>query len=135
MACGNAWLRCCRLGLRADTAIPVGDRWIRKSRVSCNPNWDFHIEPDTIDFFAVAIEVCDANMQYVNDHLDEAGGAFPPGSLWCPRDSRSGPRSDPEGEVHLRQGTSPGIRVAADQTWGGHPDTPPCNEAPTTVVG
>jgi hypothetical protein len=36
----------------------------------------------------MAIEVCDANMMYVEDHLDEAGGAFLPGNHWCPWDSR-----------------------------------------------
>ena len=53
-----------------------------------NPGWDYHLDPDTIDFFAMAIEVCDANMQYVEDHLDEACGAFLPGCYWCPWDSR-----------------------------------------------
>jgi hypothetical protein len=61
---------------------------IRKSSKSYNPNWSFHLDPETIDFFAVAIEVCDANMQYVEDHLDEACGAFLPGCHWCPWDSR-----------------------------------------------
>ena len=49
-----------------------------------NPGWSFHLDPATIDFFDVAIEVCDANMQYVEDHLDEACGAFLPGCMWCP---------------------------------------------------
>ncbi|MQY04592.1 BP74-related protein [Actinomadura macrotermitis] len=53
-----------------------------------NPRWSYHLDPATINFFEVAIEVCDANMQYVEDHLDEAGGAFLPGGHWCPWDSR-----------------------------------------------
>ncbi len=53
-----------------------------------NPGWSFHYEPDTIHFFDVAIEVCDATTQYVEDHLDEAGGAFLPGYVWCPWSSR-----------------------------------------------
>lgn len=53
-----------------------------------NPRWSFHLDPDTIQFFTQAIEVCDANIQYVEDHLDEAGGAFLPGSHWCPWSSR-----------------------------------------------
>ncbi|NGN67876.1 calmodulin [Streptomyces sp. A7024] len=52
-----------------------------------NPAWEFHLDPETITFFTMAIEVCDANMQYVEDHLDEAGGAFLPGRFWCPWDS------------------------------------------------
>ncbi|GAA2724979.1 hemopexin repeat-containing protein [Actinocorallia aurantiaca] len=57
---------------------------LRKTRASYNPNWSFHLDPDTIQFFAMAIEVCDANIQYVEDHLDEACGAFLPGCHWCP---------------------------------------------------
>jgi len=53
-----------------------------------NPNWSYHLDPDTIRFFAVAIEVCDANMAFVEDHLDEACGAFLPGCQWCPWDSK-----------------------------------------------
>ncbi|NVJ22299.1 calmodulin [Myxococcus sp. AM011] len=53
-----------------------------------NPKFSFHLDPATIQFFSMAIEVCDANMVYVEDHLDEAGGAFLPGSHWCPWDSR-----------------------------------------------
>ncbi|MCK8503815.1 calmodulin [Myxococcus fulvus] len=53
-----------------------------------NPRFSFHLDPSTIQFFEVAIEVCDANMTYVEDHLDEAGGAFLPGGHWCPWDSR-----------------------------------------------
>lgn len=53
-----------------------------------NPGWGYHLDPATIGFFQVAIEVCDANMQYVEDHLDEACGAFLPGCHWCPWDSR-----------------------------------------------
>ncbi|MGH6745831.1 hypothetical protein [Novosphingobium sp.] len=61
---------------------------IRKRTAPYNPKWSYHLEPATIDFFAVAIEVCDADMRYVEDHLDEACGAFLPGCHWCPWDSR-----------------------------------------------
>ncbi|AEW93770.1 MULTISPECIES: BP74-related protein [Streptomycetaceae] len=61
---------------------------IIKRKEPYNPAWDFHLDPSTINFFEIAIEVCDANMQYVEDHLDEAGGAFLPGGHWCPWDSR-----------------------------------------------
>ncbi|MYZ09524.1 calmodulin-binding protein [Streptomyces sp. SID2999] len=53
-----------------------------------NPRWSFHYEPATVGFFDVAIEVCDATLPYVEDHLDEAGGAFLPGRVWCPWTSR-----------------------------------------------
>ena len=61
---------------------------IRKQKVPYNPKWEYHLDPATISFFHMAIEVCDANMRYVDDHLDEACGAFLPGCFWCPWDSR-----------------------------------------------
>lgn len=61
---------------------------IVKRRADYNPAWSFHIDPATIAFFEVAIEVCDATTSYVEDHLDEAGGAFLPGCHWCPWGSR-----------------------------------------------
>ncbi|MEU6781274.1 calmodulin-binding protein [Nonomuraea angiospora] len=53
-----------------------------------NPRWSYHLRPETVDFFDVAIEVCDATIPYIEDHLDEAGGAFLPGYVWCPWSSR-----------------------------------------------
>ena len=61
---------------------------IIKSSKPYNPEWDYHLDPNSISFFQMAIEVCDANMRYVNDHLDEVCGAFLPGCHWCPWDSR-----------------------------------------------
>jgi hypothetical protein len=61
---------------------------ILKRRASWNPGWDFHIDPNTVTFFTVAIEVCDADTSYVEDHLDEACGAFLPGCIWCPWSSK-----------------------------------------------
>jgi hypothetical protein len=61
---------------------------IQKRRVPYNPRWDFHLDPSSIRFFDQAIEVCDANMAYVEDHLDEACGAFLPGCQWCPWNSK-----------------------------------------------
>jgi len=61
---------------------------IVKRKAPYNPQWDYFLNPDSISFFAVAIEVCDATMQYVDDHLDEACGAFLPGCMWCPWSSK-----------------------------------------------
>jgi hypothetical protein len=61
---------------------------IRHFSASYNPRWSFHFEPESVRFFDVAIEVCDASAPYVEDHLDEAGGAFLPGNIWCPWSSR-----------------------------------------------
>jgi hypothetical protein len=57
---------------------------IIKTSAWYNPQWDFHYNPDTVSFADAAMEVCDATTPYVEDHLDEAGGAFLPGLYWCP---------------------------------------------------
>jgi len=53
-----------------------------------NPKWSYQLDPASISFFGYAIEVCDARIGYVEDHLDEVGGAFLPGGFWCPWNSR-----------------------------------------------
>jgi hypothetical protein len=57
---------------------------IIKSTVDYNPNYSYHYDPDTIDFFEVSMEVCDATFDYTEEYLDEAGGAFLPGLRLCP---------------------------------------------------
>src|ERR1700712_3097500 len=57
---------------------------IRKQKADYNPGWDFQLQPETISFFTMAIEVCDSSITYANDHLDEACGPFLPGCMWCP---------------------------------------------------
>ena len=59
-----------------------------KASAHYNPGWSFHLAPESIDFFELAAEVCDASMQYVEDHLDEVGGSTLPGAHWCPWLSR-----------------------------------------------
>ncbi|MFF5242648.1 calmodulin-binding protein [Streptosporangium sp. NPDC000095] len=61
---------------------------IIKTRAPYNPSYGFHLDPNTIDFFQVAIEVCDASLPYVEEHLDEACGAFLPGCFFCPWTSK-----------------------------------------------
>jgi hypothetical protein len=53
-------------------------------RASYNDRWDYHVDPASVRFFDVAIEVCDATIPYVNDHIDEVGGPLLPGRVWCP---------------------------------------------------
>ncbi|PJN28236.1 calmodulin-binding protein [Kitasatospora sp. CB02891] len=48
-----------------------------------NPRWSYHTDPGTTHFFDSATEVCDATIPYVEEHLDEAGGAFLPDYTWC----------------------------------------------------
>ncbi|NNH74038.1 calmodulin [Nocardia uniformis] len=61
---------------------------IRKRPEPYNPGWSFALDPETITFFTMAIEVCDSSIQYAEDYLDEACGAFLPGCFWCPWSSR-----------------------------------------------
>ncbi|MFE0374635.1 calmodulin-binding protein [Streptomyces inhibens] len=72
----------------ATTAEPHVIGRIDKRPAPYNWRWSFHLRPETIDFFDFAIEVCDATTPYVEEHLDEAGGPFLPGLIWCPWSSR-----------------------------------------------
>lgn len=53
-----------------------------------NAPWSFHLDPSSISFFEMSIEVCDAATSYVEAHLAEVGGAFLPDRRWCPWSSR-----------------------------------------------
>ncbi|MEU8890559.1 calmodulin-binding protein [Streptomyces sp. NPDC048442] len=57
---------------------------LRKQRAEYNRDWSFHYIPETISFFNYAPEFCDAELRYVEDHLDEVGGAFLPSLHYCP---------------------------------------------------
>ncbi|KAL7330360.1 hypothetical protein PS15p_205324 [Mucor circinelloides] len=67
--------------------IHVMGRIIKRSQ-PYNPAWSYHLDPNTIQFFMHAIEICDASVSYVEDHLDEACGAFLPGCFFCPWTSK-----------------------------------------------
>ena len=73
-------------GTQKDETHVVGR--IIKRPAAYNPKWNFQLDPASITFFSMAIEVCDASIPYVEDHLDEAGGPFLPGLYWCPWSSR-----------------------------------------------
>jgi uncharacterized protein (TIGR03437 family) len=62
--------------------------WIVKAPAPYNPGWSFHVDPNSISFFSLATEVCDAAVPYVEEHLAEVGGAFLPGNRWCPWSSK-----------------------------------------------
>jgi hypothetical protein len=49
-----------------------------------NPGWSFHLDPASIDFFEVAIEVCDATADYVEDHVAKGQCSPLPDGHWCP---------------------------------------------------
>ena len=57
---------------------------ILKEPVSYNSPWSYHLDPASIEFFEMAVEVCDASIQFVEDNLDDVGGATLPGNQWCP---------------------------------------------------
>lgn len=59
-----------------------------KETADYNPTWRFHLDPGSIDLFQVAVEVCDANPEYVEENLDEVCGATLPDCRWCPWSSQ-----------------------------------------------
>ncbi|KAF2075725.1 hypothetical protein CYY_002968 [Polysphondylium violaceum] len=60
----------------------------KKTKKDYNPHYNFHLEPENTSFFEMAIEVCDASLEYTEEHLDEACGAFLPGCMYCPWSSK-----------------------------------------------
>jgi hypothetical protein len=58
--------------------------YVLPHKASYNPDWDFELKPDSIEFFEFSTEVCDASIAYVNDHLTTVGTDFLPGNHWCP---------------------------------------------------
>lgn len=66
------------------TSQPSVNVIIVKQKASYNPNWSFHINPDTVSFFDFATEVCDSSPTLIEKHLSEVGGSFLPGNRWCP---------------------------------------------------
>jgi hypothetical protein len=68
---------------------------IVKAPAFYNPDWSYHLAPSSIEFFEVAVEICDAHPQYVEEHLEEVCGAFLPNCVWCPCSSVV------TGEVHI----------------------------------
>ncbi|BFV55602.1 hypothetical protein KCMC57_up07060 [Kitasatospora sp. CMC57] len=53
-----------------------------------NSPWKYQIAPNSVSFFGMAMEVCDASIAYVDEHLNEVGGALLPASTWCPWQSK-----------------------------------------------
>lgn len=74
--------------LSGDQTTPHVMGMIVKDTAAYNAAWSYYLDPESISFFHAAIEVCDANIRYVEEHLDEACGTFLPGCEWCPWGSR-----------------------------------------------
>lgn len=74
--------------MRSELKKPASRRHVSgvivPSRENYNSQWSFYLIPETVDLFEMQIEVCDANVTYVEAHLDEVGGSFLPRSFWCP---------------------------------------------------
>ncbi|MCX6817348.1 MAG: hypothetical protein NTU57_00645 [Candidatus Aenigmarchaeota archaeon] len=65
----------------------IDKKSIEKS-VDYNSPWNYYLIPATIHFFDNAVEVCDASIQYLEDHLNESCGSFLPNCVWCPWGSK-----------------------------------------------
>lgn len=53
-----------------------------------NSPWKYQLAPNSVQFFGMAMEACDASIAYVDEHLDEVGGHLLPRSTWCPWQSK-----------------------------------------------
>jgi hypothetical protein len=49
-----------------------------------NLGWSYYLDPKSIEFFDVAVEVCDATMRNIEDHINDVGVTFLPDNTWCP---------------------------------------------------
>ena len=70
--------------LEKDDGFMIVAGTIVKKPAEWNPGWSFHMMPGSIEFGDVFFEVCDANVEYVEENLADAGGAFLPNNFWCP---------------------------------------------------
>jgi uncharacterized protein (TIGR03437 family) len=93
-----------------------------------NAPWGYHLDPVSIGFFDTSVEVCDANPQYVQDHLADVGDALLPENRWCPWNSTLTAEipAPANGANHLRAASaasnseaaiSPGSIISL---WGAH---------------
>ena len=67
-----------------ETADPLIGGIVVTQPAPYNIGWSYHLDPESIFFFEFSIEVGDATMRYIEEHVDEVGGAFLPGSRWTP---------------------------------------------------
>ena len=74
---------------------------INTTAVEWNPGWSYHVVPGSVEFGDIYTEVCDANVEFVQENLQDPdlGGAFLPDYFWCPWGSRILAELEPETEV------------------------------------
>ena len=75
--------------------VHIGGKII-KEKVNYNPDWSYHLALESMDFFEMAIEVCDSTMQMIEDRLEEVCGAYLPDCHWCPWSSKLVRELDPK---------------------------------------
>ena len=109
---------------------------IIKKPAPWNPKWSFYLDPDTVIFGDMFIEVCDANVMYVEDNLASVGTDFLPGNFWCPWSTRvlqelDEVMSDAPSDVPSQSPT----RIAISPSPTGDTETPTLEptEAPSAV--
>ena len=56
---------------------------IVKEPVWYNKPWSWYLNSDSINFFQQSMEVCESSVVYLEEHLNEVGGAFLPKGHWC----------------------------------------------------
>lgn len=63
--------------------------YVFKGSMPYNAPWSYYYQASSIDFFEIAIELCDASMQYIENNFGEYCASFPSNQCqWCPWGSR-----------------------------------------------
>mmetsp|Transcript_3495 Transcript_3495/g.3851 ORF Transcript_3495/g.3851 Transcript_3495/m.3851 type:complete len:183 (+) Transcript_3495:108-656(+) len=58
-------------------------------RQAYNPQWNFHVDPSNVHFFAFGLPTCDFPTRVVEENLKDVGNdTFLPSNIWCPMTSR-----------------------------------------------
>jgi len=59
--------------------------YINQEPVEYNPPWSYYLAPNSVYFFQQAIELCDAEIGYLEETLEEYCRQYPQGKCqWCP---------------------------------------------------
>jgi hypothetical protein len=77
-----------RILLGEETQLTHISGKIIKQFIDYNPGWSFHLDPQSIDFFENAVEICDASITFIEENLPEIGDSTLPNNNWCPWSSK-----------------------------------------------
>ncbi len=61
---------------------------IIKEQVSYNGPWVYHLDPSSVSFPEISIELCDAAIEQINENIITTGNTMLPGDSWCPWSAR-----------------------------------------------